>query len=215
MNREQYGPGISTTDLAMNMLAAFICLFMLSFIMMTKKIIEIQKLEVKAEFLITSIWPEDSNNDIDLYVQDPSGNLVFFRAREKGLMHLDRDDLGKSNDKFVAADGTVIEVKENREIVSLRGIVPGEYIVGVHMYLRKDTGESTPVTIKLEKINPVLKTITMHEIKLGPNGDEKTAFRFTLDSAGDVTNITQLEKKLAVPTPNAYQYSNPDNYGGP
>ena len=32
----------------------------------------------KVEFMITLEWDKDSENDIDLYLEDPAGNIVFF-----------------------------------------------------------------------------------------------------------------------------------------
>lgn len=189
--------GLGQLDLTSNLLAIFICLFCLAFILMAKKIEKEKKVEAKAEFLITITWPEKSANDIDTYVEDPLGNLVFFKSREKGLLHLDRDDLGTRNDTIILPDGTRYEVKENREIVTIRGIIPGEYTVNVHMYLRQDQTEETTVIIKLEKINPSIKLITIKEVILKQNGDEKTAFRFKLDKDGDVLSVNDLQKDLA------------------
>ncbi len=195
--RYSEGGGLALTDLTSNLLAIFICLFCLAFLLMAKKIEKNKKVEAKAEFLITITWPESSDNDVDTYVEDPLGNLVFFRSREKGLLHLDRDDLGTKNDTIILPDGTTYEVKENREIVTIRGIIPGEYTVNVHMYFRKDLDKETTVTIKLEKINPSVKLITIKDVKLGQNGDEKTAFRFCLDKEGCVISINDLKKELA------------------
>lgn len=216
MNKEQYGPGIAMTDLATNLLGVFICLFMLSFLMMSKKIEEKNnKVESKAEFMITVTWDKNSGNDVDTYIEDPLGNLVFYRAKEKGLMHLDRDDYGLTNDTIMMGDGKTVTVHENREIVSLRGIIPGEYIVNVHMYSERDKAEKTQVTVKLEKINPAFKTIAMKEVELGTTGDEKTAFRFTLDNVGDTTNINDLGKELAkAKIPVLYPQYTPPNLGG-
>lgn len=216
MNKEQYGPGIAMTDLATNLLGVFICLFMLSFLMMSKKIEEKNnKVESKAEFMITVTWDKNSSNDVDTYIEDPLGNLVFYRAKEKGLMHLDRDDYGLTNDTIMMGDGKTVTVHENREIVSLRGIIPGEYIVNVHMYSERDKAQKTQVTVKLEKINPAFKTIAMKEVELGTIGDEKTAFRFTLDNVGDVTNINDLGKELAkAKIPVLYPQYTPPNLGG-
>ena len=81
-------------DLLFNSLMVFVCLFVVVLIS-----INIQKqdnnTETKAEFIITVEWPTESNDDVDSYLQDPLGNIVYFRRREDGLMHLDRDDLGK------------------------------------------------------------------------------------------------------------------------
>ena len=113
-------------------------------------------------------------------------------------MHLDRDDVGFSSDRIQTSFG-VVEYKENREIVSLRGIVPGEYVVNVHMYTKREDKE-TPVTILLEKINP-FKLVTARNVVLVQQGDEKTAFRFTLDDEGKVIDTNDLEKSLTSKNP--------------
>ena len=55
------------------------------------------KIEVKAEFIITMSWPDNHPDDIDLYAEDPLGNIVWYHAREAGFMVLDRDDRGSAN----------------------------------------------------------------------------------------------------------------------
>jgi len=149
----------------------------------------------KADFLITVTWPDERDNDVDTYVQDPQGNLVAFMRREEGLMHLDRDDLGKRNDVVQTPLGP-IEHQENKEIVTLRGHFPGEYIVNVHMYRRNSMELETEVYVQLDKINPVFKTVVLKKIILQDSGDEKTAFRFVLDANGEVTEINQLPISL-------------------
>ena len=110
-------------------------------------------------------------------------------------MHLDRDDLGRINDIVQTPFGE-IEHKENKEIVTLRGFNRGEYVVNVHMYMRRDEASSTEVTIQLDKINPVFKTIVIKRTVLINNGDEKTAFRFVLNKDGEVIEVNQLPKTL-------------------
>ena len=46
-------------------------------------------------------------------------------------MHLDRDDRGNVNDT-IDFDGKTIDNPLNQEIVTIRVVVPGEYIVNVH-----------------------------------------------------------------------------------
>jgi len=55
------------------------------------------KIDTKAEFIITSGWPDNHPDDIDLYVEDPLGNIVWYHEREAGWMLLDRDDRGGLN----------------------------------------------------------------------------------------------------------------------
>ena len=48
--------------------------------------------------MIIATWPAQFGDDIDLYIQDPTGKVVFFRNKNNELMHLDRDDLGSRGD---------------------------------------------------------------------------------------------------------------------
>jgi hypothetical protein len=73
------------------------------------------------------------------------------------------------------------------------------------------------VTIILEKINPSLKLCASKKVTLNVNGDERTAFRFTVNKDGEITEINHLPKTLAasrVQNNNAYdrEWEN-ENYG--
>jgi len=199
--RRDYGSPTAFFDLIFNILCCFIVLFSISFLLMSRKIDEDRKIRANAEFMITSTWPKYSDDDVDTYVEDPLGNIVFFNRREEGLMHLDRDDLGKRSDTIRTADGTVFTVKENQEIVTIRGIIPGEYVVNVHMYYDRSPAVPTPVTVKLEKLNPQVDLITAGKVLLERTADEKTAFRFVIDGSGAVTDTSTLFKGLARATP--------------
>ena len=191
--KRNYHTNLSFLDLLFNTLRCFAALFALSFVLINpskKK----NNVRMKAEFMITTTWPRDLDDDVDMYVEDPQGNLVAFMRREEGLMHLDRDDLGHRNDSIDTEWG-VIEFKDNREIVTIRGTVPGEYVVNVHMYMKRSAVVEVPVTIQLDKINPY-STVTIKEVILRISGDEGTAFRFTLNKDGDVIDINQLKKSL-------------------
>ena len=191
--KRNYHTNLSFLDLLFNTLLCFAALFALSFVLInpSKKN---NNVRMKAEFMITTTWPRDLDDDVDMYVEDPQGNLVAFMRREEGLMHLDRDDLGHRNDSIDTEWG-VIEFKDNREIVTIRGTVPGEYVVNVHMYMKRSAVVEVPVTIQLDKINPY-STVTIKEVILRISGDEGTAFRFTLNKDGDVIDINQLKKSL-------------------
>ena len=195
--KRNYHTNLAFLDLLFNTLLCFAALFSLAFILINPS----QKnktVDAKAEFIITVIWPSEMDDDVDTYVEDPEGNLIAFNRREQGLMHLDRDDTGISFDT-IATDFGLIEYKENREMVTIRGYVPGEYVVNVHMYTKREDKE-TPVTIILEKINPY-KVVTGRNVVLKIKGDEKTAFRFTVNDEGKVIQTNQLEKGLAKRNP--------------
>ena len=195
--KRNYHTNLAFLDLLFNTLLCFAALFSLAFILInpSKKN---KNVDAKAEFIITVIWPSEMDDDVDTYVEDPEGNLIAFNRREQGLMHLDRDDTGIAFDT-ISTDFGLVEYKENREMVTIRGYLPGEYVVNVHMYTKREDKE-TPVTIILEKINPY-KVITGRNVVLKLRGDEKTAFRFTVDDEGKVIQTNQLEKGLAKRNP--------------
>ena len=190
--QRQYHSSLPFVDLLFNVLIGFVFLFIISFLLINP-IAKRADIEVKAEFLITVMWPDDLEDDVDTYVEDPVGNLVWFRSREPGLMHLDRDDLGKRNDEVTTAAGTIL-FPENREIVTLRGVVPGEYIINIHMYFKVGQ-EPVPVTIQIDKINPY-SVVLRETIELKNKGDEVTVARFSVKSNGDVIDVNKLPKKL-------------------
>ena len=190
--QRQYHSNLPFVDLLFNVLIGFVFLFIVSFLLINP-IAKRADIEVKAEFLITVMWPDDLEDDVDTYVEDPVGNLVWFRSREPGLMHLDRDDLGKRNDEVTTAAGTIL-FPENREIVTLRGVIPGEYIINIHMYFKVGQ-EPVPVTIQIDKINPY-SVVLRETIELKNKGDEVTVARFSVKSNGDVINVNKLPKKL-------------------
>ena len=88
----------------------------------------------KAEFIIVMEWDDTRKDDIDLYVQDPTGKIVNFRDPRTNFMHLDKDDLGNRNDT-IWIDGKEEVVEINREVVTIRGIIAGEHIISVTITL--------------------------------------------------------------------------------
>jgi hypothetical protein len=83
----------------------------------------------------------------------------------------------------------------NQEIVSIRGIQPGEYVVNLHLY-RADGDQPVPATIKIEKLNPKVQLVFFGPLTLTAQGDEQTAARFSLTADGRVQDLNQLPKQL-------------------
>ena len=110
------------------------------------------------------------------------------------MLHLDRDDRGKLFDATTHNETTIIN-ELNQEIVTLRGVVPGEYVVNVHYYM-SETKEPVEVTVKLERVNPALQVLHYDTVTLERTGAEKTAFRFTLSGNGAMLDLNFLEKQL-------------------
>ncbi len=152
------------------------------------------KVDPKADFLITMSWPDSHPDDMDLFVQDPVGNLVWYRRHSAGFMTLDRDDRGGAND-FLLVSGRKILSPVRQETVSIRGIVAGEYTVNVHHFAAL-TGKPVPVSVRVEKLNPSVQVVFYDTITLDGGGEEKTAVRFAVDAAGAVTDVSRAQKPL-------------------
>ena len=228
MNNEKYKSTIGFTDLLFNILVGFAFLFIIAFILI-KPEAKKHDFERRAEFIVVLEWNHDASDDIDLYVQDPTGGRVSFRNPRVNFMHLDKDDLGHVNDVVMNVDGIITRVNINREVVTIRGIIPGEHIINVHYYSsrrgaaamnimqsdrRGDTeiisvdrhGVGKPVeenqlTVKIElhKVNPY-EILWIGEKTYNHKGQEETFVRFTIDQKGKlVGNFSYEKKKFVVP----------------
>lgn len=153
-------------------------------------------IDPKAEYIITTTWEDENPDDVDLWVEDPKGNVIWFRNREAGLVHLDRDDRGMLNDTLEAA-GQTVSNPLNQEVVTIRGVVPGEYVVNLHYYAT-ETGRPVKAAVRLDKVNPTLKVIDYTKLTLDKKGDEQTAMRFTLDADGNVIDINRTQKPIVI-----------------
>jgi hypothetical protein len=196
MSRHREWSRIAFLDLILNALLVFIALFIVAFLQINEKTEDKEKKSVDTDgaYIIIVTWEDKSGDDVDVYVRDPAGDIVFFQDKESGLMHLERDDLGVRNDQIIK-DGQIITVQKNEERVILRGVITGEYIVNIHMYL-KDNPYIAKVKVRLIKIKGGARDIIGRELELSYKGDEKTAFRFTVNVEGEVTNINYLPKSL-------------------
>ena len=181
-------------DMLFNMLIAFVFCFIVALLAMNPKALKAGDIPSKAEFIVNVSWPDNNPDDIDTWVQDPGGNLVWFRARDAGLMHLDRDDRGMQGDVIVI-DGREVVNPLNQEVVTIRGIAPGEYTVNVHYFESKDS-KPVEVTVSIIKVNPRTDVVFYGQLTLAKKGDEATAARFTVLPDGSVTGVNTLAKSL-------------------
>jgi len=219
MNNEKYKSTIGFTDLLFNILVGFAFLFIIAFLLI-KPEAKKEDFERKAEFVVVLEWDHDQPDDIDLYVQDPTNSTVHFRLPIANFMYLDKDDLGFANDIVKNVDGTITKVNINREVVTIRGIIPGEYVINAHYYSArkwtgqtlstnvdnsyelgkgKSTGKKLTVKIELHKVDPY-KIWWIGEKTFTHRGQEETFVRFIIDPDGkQVGNFTYVEKKFVTP----------------
>jgi hypothetical protein len=220
-DKNKYKSTIGFTDMLFNILVGFAFLFIIAFLLI-KPEAKKQDFERKAEFVVVLEWDHDQPDDIDLYVRDPTNSTVHFRLPTANFMYLDKDDLGYANDIVKNIDGTITKVNINREVVTIRGIIPGEYIINAHYYSArkwtgrtlatnmnnagvyevrkgKPSGKQLTVKIELHKVDPY-KIWWIGEKTFTRRGQEETFVRFTIDSDGKlVGSFTYVEKDFVTP----------------
>jgi len=180
-------------DLLFNALLGFTFLFLVSVMFMNPEARK-GRVNLKAEYIISVTWADQLADDIDLWVQDPIGETVSYLRKDAGWLHLDRDDRGEVNDTVII-DGREVVYPINQEVVTIRGIIPGEYIVNLYYY---KAAQARPVEalIKVEKVNPTLQTVYVRKVQMAQQDDEQTVVRFTLDGIGKIGEINELPKRL-------------------
>ena len=187
----RYGSNLSFNDVLFNALLGFVVLFVLALLLInpiTKK----SDIPAKAEILITLEWDDMASDDIDIWVQGPTGVPISFQNKTNGVMHLDRDDLGKSSD-YMWIDGERIVIRLNREVVSMRGIAPGDYYINIHVYSKNSQTAPTKYTLTLLDVNPYREVYVMQG-ELTKRGEIVRLPGFTLDEEGVVTDVWSSDK---------------------
>jgi len=129
--------------------------------------------------------------------------------------------LGFANDIVKNVDGPITKVNINREVVTIRGIIPGEYVINAHYYSArkwagqtlttnmnggvyevgkgKPTGKQLTVKIELHKVDPY-KIWWIGEKTFTHRAQEETFVRFIIDPDGkQVGDFTYVEKKFVTP----------------
>lgn len=121
-------------------------------------------------------WPDGSDADVDLWVQAPGDIPVGYSNKGGAIFNLLRDDLGRVGDP----------TNQNYEISFSRGLPPGEYTANVHLY-RNASGQPVEVTMAVSSkptVQSSARPLLSTKVMLRREGEELTAFRFTLDANG-------------------------------
>lgn len=183
-------------DMLFNMLIAFVFCFVIALLSFNPQAKKAGDVPAKAEFMVTVSWPDENPNDIDTWVLEPGGKVLWFRQRDVGLLHLDRDDRGAKNNSVVVG-GQQRSSGTRQEIVTLRGLVPGEYVVNAHYYESVDH-QPVDVTVTVVKINPQAQIVFNGTQQIGAKGEERTLVRFAITDAGDVTEVSTQPKPIVL-----------------
>jgi hypothetical protein len=196
-----YGFALSFQDMLMAMIAVYAFLFLTAYALI-KPDEGKAGVPTKAEYLLTLEWPQASLDDIDLHLLLPDRSMVDFRSREVEHAMLDHDDIG-TNGVYRKPDGQMVRIGEHKETISLRAIVPGDYVANVHVYRVNDAADApadTPrlpftVKVRLMKLNPRVEEVAVADVPLERLGEQKTAFEFRIGETGEVS----VDKTADVP----------------
>jgi len=185
-------------DLLFLMLLGIVAMFFLSWMMInpTKSKADI---ETKAEYVITVTWPKGCTDDVDTWLMNPLEQIVWYSNKEVGLMHLDRDDLGSSTDVLVLPDGRIVEYIYNQELTTIRGFIPGEWVLNIHMYSKKDSNP-IEVLVAIDKLNPIVKRVFQKAFQMATHWEEITVARMEMTGNGDILKWDDLPKKMVKTT---------------
>lgn len=161
----------------------------------------------KAEFMIVLEWDENSAADVDLWIQRDDEEPIGYKNKESTVLHLERDDLGHSTDT-VNINGIVTVVPLNREVITIRGVVPGEYYVGVHYYRAPSSTayeqhvSKVPSVAKIVKgtvtfmdVNPYVE-VWSHSFEMSEDGTKINLPAVTINEEGRVTAIYAHNRQL-------------------
>lgn len=126
-------------------------------------------------------WPNDLDVDIDLWMKDPTGEIIGYSHKEGTYFNLIRDDLGKVND----VSGI------NFELATSRVILPGNYVFNLHYYSNHGTepeNKPVPVHLIITKRNEKGETSLVYEdnANVPTRGAQITVVRFVLGPDGYV-----------------------------
>lgn len=183
-------PGIAYLDLLVNLLMVFVVLVAL-LVTLVKPTVGKPSIETLGTVAVVMTWPENDNSDIDLWMQNPNGVIAFFGNTSAGYMFLEHDDLA-----YFKVKG---ETKHYERMI-IQQSINGEYVVNIMLYRKGDTSENVdahiPVTITLWRLRGNDEVITVVHLTLDTTGQEKTAFRFSLNDAGEISHVNHLQKKL-------------------
>lgn len=184
-------------NFALTFAKAMLVLCVVLFVMIADETPRTEGIRPKIEAAVLVNWPKQAKVDVDTWVQDAEGHVVFFQNKEGGTVFLDRDDLGQ--DCVAACE----------EIVSLRGLVTGEYVINLNVYYalteqgagrqNAPLDEPLPVHVRVVQMNPVIATRWEGEVVLHSVKEEKHVVRFTVNAGKldqfDTTRPTLLIKR--------------------
>lgn len=183
----------------------FVCLFFLAFVQINDPKEKKENANNNNNILITMNW--ETNNDMDLWLKLPNGKHVGYSSRDHAPAHLDVDvvawrryrrdnyspsmkvesdygEFGEFTQEHEQQEGEYI-IKNNEEIISIRDVMPGEYVVNVHYYSARGY-QKTPINVGVLVQDVKNERIIYYDEKKITSSDIETHFvKFTIVEYGN------------------------------
>jgi hypothetical protein len=144
------------------------------------------------DYAVVITWPK-GQNDVDLYLRDPGGETSYFEKPQVASMQLEHDDLGTARTSYDHAT-------QHQERTVVRSAAPGQWIANISLYSRDPGSNPIPVAITLWDLRGNDRAVYSDTRALSRQGEEKTAFRFTIDNSGNAGGISHLPMSLTSST---------------
>lgn len=146
-------------------------------------------IDLPGNVIVEIEWPYGWDTDVDLWVRAPGDIPVGYSSLSGKVFNLLRDDLGRTADISQA----------NYENAYSRGLLPGEYIINIHLYGNSQRTLPVPVRVKVwKRIDKKNQAILDKKFELLFKGHELTVIRFFVDEKGIVQpdSINDIQFKL-------------------
>ena len=140
-------------------------------------------------YAVVITWPK-GQNDVDLLVRDPEGAVSYFAKAQADHMQLEHDDRGTAATGYTHSN-------QNEERTVLRSASSGGWVANILLYAREQGSAPIPVVVALWDLRSSDRLVYRDTRQLKHTGDERTAFRFTIDHAGNVAGISHPTVSLA------------------
>lgn len=187
----KYSSNLAFVDLLFNLLVGFTSLFIIAFLLINP-IAKKGTIDPPIVMMVEMRWDDSSYRDMDLYVRDPSGSVVYYANKENGYVTLKRDDLGNRNDSFIV-NGEKVTIKRNYEVTTMTVLPDGDYVINVHQFSSR-SHEPVEVEVVVTGLQPYAVYYT-GTVTIAPR-QEATMIVFKVVD-GKVTDIrTDVEVKL-------------------
>lgn len=188
----KYANLLSFIDLLFNLMLGFAAMFLLSMAMISaNKKSEDQSLKKDVEYFIRIEWQGNHDSDVDMWLQDPTGDVIGYKDKQRNHMYLERDNLG--NDITLKDPGHV-----NEEIISILKGHAGWYTMNLHWFERRSDQENPIVQWSIIKMKPSMQTISSGTVNLKFKGQEVTAVRFKLAKDGQLDQIDTIVQNMFI-----------------